>query len=108
MFGSLVKGLRIGVDLLLLLYKEGCMSSSLSKILCLPVLIGDNGLDKFLTQFEAAIDSDFPNYQVCFLFALSIGLVNLLKNLLLKGTYCFVNVQRIFDVGNAFFSPFVM
>lgn len=61
-FGSLVKGLRIGVDLLLLLYKEGYISS-LSKILCLPVLVGDNGLDKFLTQFEAAIDSDFPNYQ---------------------------------------------
>ncbi|XP_027173583.1 DNA mismatch repair protein MSH7 [Coffea eugenioides] len=62
-FGSLVKGLRIGMDLLLLLQKEGFMTSSLAKVLCLPLLIGNDGLDKFLAQFEAAIDSDFPNYQ---------------------------------------------
>ncbi|KAL3535766.1 hypothetical protein ACH5RR_004227 [Cinchona calisaya] len=62
-FGSLIKGLRIGMDLLLLLQKEGHMTSSLLKVLCLPLLIGNDGLDKFLAQFEAAIDSDFPNYQ---------------------------------------------
>ncbi|KAK9269014.1 hypothetical protein L1049_000782 [Liquidambar formosana] len=62
-FGSLVKGLRIGMDLLVLLQKEGRMNVSLSKILNLPVLGGSDGLDKFLVQFEAAIDSDFPNYQ---------------------------------------------
>lgn len=67
MFGSLVKGLRVGVDLLLLLHKEGHISPSLSRVLCVPTLVGDHGLDKFLAQFEAAIDSDFPNYQVCML-----------------------------------------
>ena len=67
-FGSLVKGLRIGMDLLLLLQKEGFMTSSLAKVLCLPLLIGNDGLDKFLAQFEAAIDSDFPNYQVTTFF----------------------------------------
>lgn len=61
-FGLLVKGLRIGLDLLRLLQKE-CLTSSLAKVVSLPVLDGDNGLDKFLTQFEAAIDSDFPNFQ---------------------------------------------
>ena len=65
-FGSLVKGLRVGMDLLILLQKEGHMSPSLSRILSLPVLGGCDGLDKFLTQFEAAVDSDFPNYQVSF------------------------------------------
>nr|GMC63448.1 DNA mismatch repair protein MSH7 isoform X1 [Ipomoea batatas] len=62
-FGSLVKGLRIGMDLLMLLQKEEQLSSSLSKVFRLPVLHGNDGLHKFLTQFEAAIDSDFPNYQ---------------------------------------------
>ncbi|XP_059286682.1 DNA mismatch repair protein MSH7 isoform X3 [Lycium ferocissimum] len=61
-FVLLVKGLRIGLDLLRLLQKEN-LTSSLAKVVCLPVLDGDNGLDKFLTQFEAAIDSDFPNFQ---------------------------------------------
>ncbi|XP_047249781.1 DNA mismatch repair protein MSH7 isoform X2 [Capsicum annuum] len=61
-FGLLVKGLRIGLDLLMLLQKEG-LTSSLAKVVSLPVLDGNNGLDKFLTQFEAAIDSDFPNFQ---------------------------------------------
>ncbi|KAK4368411.1 hypothetical protein RND71_012203 [Anisodus tanguticus] len=61
-FGLLVKGLRIGLDLVRLLQKE-CLTSSLAKVVSLPVLDGDNGLDKFLTQFEAAIDSDFPNFQ---------------------------------------------
>nr|GMC58803.1 DNA mismatch repair protein MSH7 isoform X2 [Ipomoea batatas] len=43
--------------------KEEQLSSSLSKVFRLPVLHGNDGLHKFLTQFEAAIDSDFPNYQ---------------------------------------------
>ncbi|KAJ8568890.1 hypothetical protein K7X08_032587 [Anisodus acutangulus] len=61
-FGLLVKGLRIGLDLLRLLQQE-YLTSSLAKVVSLPVLDGDNGLDKFLTQFEAAIDSDFLNFQ---------------------------------------------
>lgn len=65
-FGSLVKGLRNGMELLLLLLKEGQLTSSLSKIFELPELHGSDGLDKFLVQFEAAVDSEFPNYQVCF------------------------------------------
>ncbi|KAJ0540686.1 putative DNA mismatch repair protein MutS/MSH [Helianthus annuus] len=62
-FGSLVKGLRVGLDLLMLLQKEDSVFSLFSKIFSLPMLSGTDGLDKFLTQFEAAIDSDFPNYQ---------------------------------------------
>lgn len=64
MFGSLVKGLRTGLNLLLLLLKEEPLMSSFTKIFKVPVLSGSDGLDQFLTQFEAAIDSDFPNYQV--------------------------------------------
>jgi hypothetical protein len=63
-FGSLVKGLRIGLDFLMLLQNEGRIISSLSKVFRLPRLSGNDGLDQFLTQFEAAVDSDFPNYQV--------------------------------------------
>ncbi|XVF34805.1 hypothetical protein REPUB_Repub18cG0090200 [Reevesia pubescens] len=62
-FGTLVKGLRLGMDLLRLLQKDAVMISPLSKVFKLPMLNGTNGLDEFLTQFEAAIDSDFPNYQ---------------------------------------------
>ncbi|KAF5945768.1 hypothetical protein HYC85_015996 [Camellia sinensis] len=62
-FGALVKGLRVGMDLLILLQNEGHMILSLSKVLKLPLLNGNDGLDKFLAQFEAAIESDFPNYQ---------------------------------------------
>ncbi|XP_030954394.1 DNA mismatch repair protein MSH7 isoform X2 [Quercus lobata] len=62
-FGSLVKGLRIGLDLLMLLQNEGHIISSLSKVFKLPMLSGSNGLDQFLAQFEAAVDSDFPKYQ---------------------------------------------
>lgn len=69
MFGSLVKGLRIGLDFLMLLQNEGRIISSLSKVFRLPRLSGNDGLDQFLTQFEAALDSDFPNYQVLFLSA---------------------------------------
>lgn len=72
MFGSLVKGLRTALSLLLLLQKEQPLISSLNKVFKLPILTGINGLDKFLTQFEAAVDSDFPNYLVfSFLNALS-------------------------------------
>ncbi|KAE8735369.1 DNA mismatch repair protein MSH7 [Hibiscus syriacus] len=62
-FGTLVKGLGIGMDLLRLFQKDTNMESPLSKVFELPILSGTNGLDEFLTQFEAAIDSDFPNYQ---------------------------------------------
>lgn len=62
-FGSLVKGLQTTLSLLLLLQKEKSLISSLTKIVKLPVLTGSDGLDQFLTQFEAAVDSDFPNYQ---------------------------------------------
>ncbi|KAI3670995.1 hypothetical protein L1987_87641 [Smallanthus sonchifolius] len=62
-FGYLVKGLRVGMDLLMLLQKEDDVFSLLLKVFTLPMLSGTDGLDKFLTQFEAAVDSDFPNYQ---------------------------------------------
>ncbi|TKY44657.1 DNA mismatch repair protein MSH7 [Spatholobus suberectus] len=62
-FGSLVKGLRTALSLLLLLQKEQPLMSSLIKVFKLPILTGSNGLDQFLGQFEAAVDSDFPNYQ---------------------------------------------
>ncbi|RDY09195.1 DNA mismatch repair protein MSH7, partial [Mucuna pruriens] len=62
-FGSLVKGLRTVLSLLLLLQKEQPLISSLTKVFKLPILTGSNGLDQFLAQFEAAVDSDFPNYQ---------------------------------------------
>jgi DNA mismatch repair protein MSH6 len=65
-FGSLVKGLRTTLSLLLLLQKEQTLISSLTKVFKLPVLTGGDGLDQFLTQFEAAVDSDFPNYLVFF------------------------------------------
>lgn len=74
-FGSLVKGLRVGVDLLTLLQNEGNTILSMSKVLNLPVLNGSDGLEKFLTQFEAAVESDFPNYQVCFFVTLLIIIV---------------------------------
>lgn len=64
-FGSLVKGLRVGIDLLIILQEEGHLAFLLSKICKLPMLNGGDGLNKFLTQFEAAVDSDFPKYQVC-------------------------------------------
>lgn len=63
-FGSLVKGLRVGLDLLKLLHTGQHAISSFNKFVKLPELRGDNGIDKFLSQIEAAIDSDFPDYQV--------------------------------------------
>lgn len=62
LFGSLVKGMRTGLDLLIQVQKEGCIIS-LPKVVKLPQLSGNGGLDQFLTQFEAAVDSEFPNYQ---------------------------------------------
>ncbi|XP_027923282.1 DNA mismatch repair protein MSH7 isoform X2 [Vigna unguiculata] len=62
-FGSLVNGLRTALSLLLLLVKEQPLISSLTKVFKLPILTGSEGLDQFLIQFEAAVHSDFPNYQ---------------------------------------------
>ncbi|KAF8393339.1 hypothetical protein HHK36_021581 [Tetracentron sinense] len=62
-FGTLVKGLRSGMDLLMILQKEENGILSLSIVVDLPMLSGSNGLDELLTQFEAAVDSDFPKYQ---------------------------------------------
>ncbi|KAL1190540.1 DNA mismatch repair protein MSH7 [Cardamine amara subsp. amara] len=62
-FGQIVKGFRSGIDLLLALQKESNMMSLLCKLCKLPILVGKSGLELFLSQFEAAIDSDFPNYQ---------------------------------------------
>ncbi|KAL7093523.1 hypothetical protein ACP275_11G045500 [Erythranthe tilingii] len=62
-FGSLIRGLRSGMQMLLPLQEHDIMTSSLSKVISLPMLSGSEGLDSSLAQFEAAIDSDFPNYQ---------------------------------------------
>ncbi|KAL1563396.1 Mismatch repair protein msh3 [Salvia divinorum] len=62
-FGSLVRGLRIGMEMLMLLQNDEAMTASLSKVITVPVLSGSGGLDEYLSQFEAAIDSEFPNYQ---------------------------------------------
>ncbi|XP_043702329.1 DNA mismatch repair protein MSH7 [Telopea speciosissima] len=62
-FGSLIKGLRIGMDLLNIFNKEKHGFPSLSKMLDLPLLCGVNDLDELLTQLEAAVDNDFPKYQ---------------------------------------------
>ncbi|KFK39755.1 hypothetical protein AALP_AA3G283400 [Arabis alpina] len=62
-FGQIVKGFRSGIDLLLALQKESNMMSLICKLCKLPILVGNSGLELFLSQFEAAIDSDFPNYQ---------------------------------------------
>lgn len=63
-FGQLVKGFRSGIDLLLAVQKESNMIRLLCKLCKLPILVGKSGLELFLSQFEAAIDSDFPDYQV--------------------------------------------
>lgn len=60
-FGHLVKGLRLGVDLLTILHEEGRQIPSLSKILNCPAMAE---LDQFLSVFEAAIETSFPHYQV--------------------------------------------
>ena len=75
-FGSLVKGLRVGMDLLILLQTEERVNLLLSKIWNLPELSGNNGLNEFLKQFEAAIDSDFPKYQVTFSSLVKVVLIS--------------------------------
>ncbi|XP_050364799.1 DNA mismatch repair protein MSH7 [Argentina anserina] len=62
-FGTLVKGLRFGLNLLTVLQDEGHISELLLKLFKIPNLSGSNVLDLYLKQFEAAVDSDFPNYQ---------------------------------------------
>ncbi|KAI3923592.1 hypothetical protein MKW98_011222 [Papaver atlanticum] len=62
-FGSLVKGMRIGLDLLMILQQKERDMSALLNYLVVPPLCGSNGLDEHLTQFEAAVDSDFPKFQ---------------------------------------------
>ncbi|XP_072964211.1 DNA mismatch repair protein MSH7 isoform X1 [Typha angustifolia] len=59
-FGSLVKGLRTGIDLLNLLLREDHGILSLSKLVNLPTL---SCLGEFLHQFEVALDEDFPQHQ---------------------------------------------
>ncbi|XP_020582500.1 DNA mismatch repair protein MSH7 isoform X2 [Phalaenopsis equestris] len=58
-FGLLIKGLRMGMDLLMLLQKEHKVSF-LSKVVNLHLL---SGLDELLKQFEAAMSEVFPCYQ---------------------------------------------
>ncbi|XP_010915052.1 DNA mismatch repair protein MSH7 [Elaeis guineensis] len=59
-FGSLVKSLRVGINLLSVLQKKNHEISSLSKIVNLPML---SVLDELLHQYEVALDDDFPQYQ---------------------------------------------
>ncbi|KAK4790085.1 hypothetical protein SAY86_017389 [Trapa natans] len=63
MFGTLVKGLQIALDMLTLLMKDKRLGLSLTKIFKLPTVEGHDGVNKLLAQVNAAIDSDFPNYQ---------------------------------------------
>lgn len=46
------------------LQNDEAITVSLAKVVFLPELSGSKGLDNSLSQFEAAIDSEFPNYQV--------------------------------------------
>ncbi|KAK8914031.1 DNA mismatch repair protein MSH7 [Platanthera zijinensis] len=59
-FSLLIKGFRIGIDLLMLLQKEEHKLFFLSKVVNLPML---RGLDDLLKQFEAAMSEDFPHYE---------------------------------------------
>ena len=79
MFGTLVKGLRFGLDLLTLLQKEGHIRRPLLKLFKIPSLSGSDGLDLYLKQFEAAVDSDFPNYQVYIRFLLLLVVSHVFK-----------------------------
>ncbi|XP_056694050.1 DNA mismatch repair protein MSH7-like [Spinacia oleracea] len=51
------------MNLLILLHNDEHLMSLLSKVLDIPQLSEHNALSEFLSQFEAAIDSDFPKYQ---------------------------------------------
>ncbi|XP_051114394.1 DNA mismatch repair protein MSH7 [Andrographis paniculata] len=62
-FGTLVKGLQIGMGMLRTLQTDELFTKLLSKAVTLPTLSGHDGLDKYLAQVDAAIDSDFPDYQ---------------------------------------------
>ncbi|XP_020521545.1 DNA mismatch repair protein MSH7 [Amborella trichopoda] len=62
-FGSLIKGLRIGMDMLKVLQKEEYWCSQLANFLPPSFLNGIKNLDVLLTELEAAFDDDFPHYQ---------------------------------------------
>lgn len=59
-FGMLIKGLRVGIDLLNVLQREDHGVSALSKAVDIPTL---SSLGELIHQFEEAIDNDFPRYQ---------------------------------------------
>lgn len=59
-FGMLIKGLRVGIDLLSILQREDHGISALSKSVDIPTL---SSLGELIHQFEEAIDNDFPRYQ---------------------------------------------
>ncbi|XP_040377503.1 DNA mismatch repair protein MSH7 [Oryza brachyantha] len=59
-FGMLVKGFRIGFDLLDVLRRQDHGISALSKVADVPTL---STLNELIHQFEEAIDNDFPRYQ---------------------------------------------
>uniref|UniRef100_A0A0D9UXJ9 DNA mismatch repair proteins mutS family domain-containing protein n=1 Tax=Leersia perrieri TaxID=77586 RepID=A0A0D9UXJ9_9ORYZ len=59
-FGMLVKGLRVGIDLLDILQRQDHGVSALSKAVDIPTL---SSLGELICQFEEAIDNDFPRYQ---------------------------------------------
>ncbi|KAM0918681.1 hypothetical protein ACQ4PT_008711 [Festuca glaucescens] len=59
-FGMLIKGLRVGINLLSVLRREDHGISALSKSVDIPTL---SSLDELVHQFEEAIDNDFPRYQ---------------------------------------------
>jgi len=60
-FGTLVKGFRIAMDLLIVLQKVDSGSLLIPKVENLPML------SEILKQFEVAVDDDFPHYQVCYM-----------------------------------------
>lgn len=62
-FGSLIKGLIIGLDLLKLVLKDDHECITFCKVLDLPIL---SELDEALHQFDVAVQEDFPHYQVRF------------------------------------------
>ncbi|KAF9614084.1 hypothetical protein IFM89_015083 [Coptis chinensis] len=63
LYGTLVKGMRVGIDLLMLLQEKEQEIFSLSKILDIPLRSGTTRLDELITQFEATVESDFHKYQ---------------------------------------------
>ncbi|CAM0880021.1 unnamed protein product [Alopecurus aequalis] len=59
-FGMLIKGLRVGINLLSVLQRGDHGISALSKSVDIPTL---SSLDELVHQFEEAIENDFPRYQ---------------------------------------------